>query len=262
MKPTILFRQSSDSQHEFEIAQKYFNVVKQRMACPHDSLIIGRYSVLPHYNELINDLKYLHCNLINSYDEHKWIANFEYYNVLKYCTPQTWELDNFYKCDYDGPFVVKGKTNSKKQNWNKMMYAESKKDVWKIVSDLNSDITISDQGIIVRKYVPLKLLEVGINGMPFTNEWRFFYYKQHRLSYGFYWDGLCDCPEKAEMTEEGLSKADEVAMICKDYTNFVVIDIAQTAQGDWIVIELNDGQCSGLSANKPDDLYSALASIF
>ena len=33
---------------------------------------------------------------------------------------------------------------------------------------------------------------------------------------------------------------------------------ARTGAGDWIVVELNDGQQSGLSAVDPEDLYRAL----
>lgn len=37
-----------------------------------------------------------------------------------------------------------------------------------------------------------------------------------------------------------------------------MIDVAQTESGDWIVIELNDGQMSGLSENNPEILYKNL----
>jgi hypothetical protein len=39
---------------------------------------------------------------------------------------------------------------------------------------------------------------------------------------------------------------------------YYVIDVAKTAAGKWILIELNDGQMSGLSDNDPDVLYSNL----
>ena len=40
--------------------------------------------------------------------------------------------------------------------------------------------------------------------------------------------------------------------------NFFVIDIAQKEDGDWIIIEVNDGQQSGLSENSADILYQNL----
>ena len=44
-----------------------------------------------------------------------------------------------------------------------------------------------------------------------------------------------------------------------EQTNFFVMDIARTAEGKWIIIELNDGQQSGLSNVDPEELYSNLA---
>jgi hypothetical protein len=43
-----------------------------------------------------------------------------------------------------------------------------------------------------------------------------------------------------------------------DRANFYAVDVAQTVAGDWIVIELNDGQMSGLSENDPEILYCNL----
>jgi glutathione synthase/RimK-type ligase-like ATP-grasp enzyme len=37
--------------------------------------------------------------------------------------------------------------------------------------------------------------------------------------------------------------------------SFYAIDVAETESGDWVVIEINDGQMSGLSCNSPKDLY-------
>jgi len=45
-------------------------------------------------------------------------------------------------------------------------------------------------------------------------------------------------------------------------SNFYVIDVAKTQSGEWIVIELNDGQFSGLSAIDPNDLYMNLKTVF
>jgi hypothetical protein len=40
-----------------------------------------------------------------------------------------------------------------------------------------------------------------------------------------------------------------------DQAPFVVIDVAKTVSGEFIVVELNDGQMSGLSDVDPDVLY-------
>jgi hypothetical protein len=257
MTPTILFRVSDfDSEEECKIAEKYFHISRTRSACPRDSLVIGRYSVLPYYYELVQDLQYNNSKLINSHDQHLWIANFEYYEALKEYTPETWDDNNFYRSTYEGPFVVKGKTNSKKHKWNKLMYAKDRFDATKIASELMSDMMIVEQGVIYRKYVPLKTFEIGLNNLPFTNEWRFFYLGSERLAYGYYWSSA----EKTDyqITQEGLDFADKIAKIARKYVNFFVLDIAETEEGNWILIEINEAMMSGLSEVDPDELYGNL----
>ena len=40
-----------------------------------------------------------------------------------------------------------------------------------------------------------------------------------------------------------------------------VVDVAKTASGEWIVVELNDGQQSGLSCCNPIELYSNISRV-
>lgn len=257
--PNMLFRASPEIRDELPFAQQHFNVFQNRMLCPADSTIVGRYSCLPYYKELEDDLACINSKLINSFAQHQWIANFEYYEDLKNYTPETWTIDNFYSCDYQGPFVVKGRTNSRKHQWNKLMFAETRTRVFEISTLLNGDLMIGTQGLLIRKFVPLKVLEVGIDGLPFSNEWRFFFYGTQRLAHGFYWSDLADNKEQAVMNSDGLAFAQEVANIASQHTNFFVLDIAEKQEGGWILIEVNDGQQSGPSACDLHELYGNLA---
>lgn len=257
-KPVILFRKDYSTEQEYSIARRYVSVLEQRTACK-DALVIGRYSVLPYYQELERDLALNNCHLINSFRQHSWIADFEYYDVLKDYTPETWDDYTMAFCQHPGPFVVKGKTNSRKHEWNKLMFAETRQDALRIGGELFSDGLIGQQDIIYRKFVPLKVLEVGMNGLPFSNEWRFFYLDDQLLSYGYYWSiAQEETIAKAEIDDDGMSLANEIARIAKKYVSFFVLDIAQTQKGQWMLIEVNDGQMSGLSMNDPDKLYSSL----
>lgn len=257
MNPVVLFR-NNGVEDEYQVCQKYFTTYQQRVDLPKDSLVICRYSALPYYKELENDIKLLGSRMINSHNEHLWIANFDYYYELNEYTPESWSFDNFYLCKDSGPFVVKGTTNSRKHSWDKCMFANNKARALEVATVLNEDSLIGTQKIIFRKYIKLKTLEVGINGLPFSNEWRFFYYKDKKLAHGFYWSNVCDCPEKAEMNAPGLEFADKIAKIASNFTNFFVLDIAQKEDGSWILIEINDGQQSGLSGCSSETLYHNL----
>lgn len=258
--PAILFRRSLADDGELEIAAKYFHVVEQRSKLPPNTTVIGRYSVLPYYEEVEDDLPN-NSFLVNSYKEHKWIADFSYYYALAEYTPLTWfGLREFSSCNYDGPFIIKGATNSKKWNWLEHMYAVDKKDAIKKACLLMDDTYIGNQEIIFRQYIPLKTYEIGINGLPFTNEWRFFCYGSTILSYGYYWD--CASEEtiaKADIDKNGINFAKNLARLVMPYVHFYTLDIAQTLDGRWILIEVNDGQMSGLSLNSADTLYKNLA---
>ena len=257
-KTVILFRKDHDSKEEMEIASKYFEVIESRVLCG-GSTVIGRYSVLPYYRELETDLALNECNLINSHAQHKYIADFEWYADMMAVTPMTWFDNDFYMSKYEGPFVVKGRTNSRKFKWNTLMYAETRRDASIIASELSSDSLIGSQGIIFRKYIPLRTFEIGINGLPFTNEWRFFFFRDRLLTYGYYWSSADDLSQ-GEITEAGIDFAHKCAEKVGKKTDFFVLDIAERAEGGWILIEVNDGQMSGLSECCPDVLYRSLKS--
>ena len=249
----ILFRHKYEEEEQ-KIAKQYLDCTDSRIGI-NNQLVIARYSCLPYYQELENDLKLQNSRLINSYEEHRYIASFDYYNDIKDLTPELIDLSTY---KGEGPFIVKGSTNSKKFDWNSMMFAKNREDAIKIKIKLQQDSLIGYQDIIVRKYEKLKILEVGINGLPFSNEWRFFCYKDKILSYGFYW---VISSKMGVIDNRGFDLVKKVIQRVRDKVNFFVVDIAETENGDWIVIELNDGQMSGLSGNNPHELYKNLAKV-
>lgn len=253
----ILFREDDTTEFEFITVNSIFSNVQTSRVIENSydtNLVVARYSALPFYKELEEDLNIQGLNLINSYQQHKYIANFEYYWDLEDLTPKTYfRLEDI--PEKGGPFVVKGVTNSRKFFWNDLMYATNKQRAIQVACDLQRDALLQNQDIIVRDYANLKILEKGVTGTPVTNEWRFFCLGSKILSEGFYWS----CSEKkGKLNEAGIAVVQEVQKRVSAYTNFFVVDIAQLENGSWIVIELNDGQMSGLSENNPKVLYSNL----
>lgn len=263
---SILFRISEVNSFAFEMQEEYdactaccqkhrINLLKYRSLIPANNLCVGRYSVLPYYKELEAELSFNGSKLINSYAQHNYIADIEnYYNDLKAYTPETYFM---WAGLEDGDYIVKGRTNSRKQQWNKQMFC-SKKDIGKTVNSLMDDALIREQGVCVRKYIPLRKFDESINGLPITNEWRMFYLGEELLSYGYYWANFPECKPYDKLPSEAISFANKVAKIVAEKTNFFVLDLAETASGEWIVIELNDGQMSGLSMVNPNELYENL----
>lgn len=256
----ILFRASLAEENEEYIASKYFDVFNYRSLCKKNSIVIGRYSVLPYYRELEMDLSTINSSLINSYDQHNWIASFDYYKDVESYTFKSYTSYDFVYAP-EGEYIVKGATNSKKHQWNRLMYAKDKRTAIDIRCKLLDDGLIGIQDIIYRQYIPLETLEVGVNGLPFSNEWRLFFYKNNLLAYGYYWSLAEDAENinKNGIDNKCLNIAKEIANIASNHVNFFVLDIAKTADGEWKLVEINDGQMSGLSMVNPDVLYKELS---
>jgi hypothetical protein len=255
MNTSVLFRKTIAELGEFESCCKYNTTHEYRTDIPENSNVIGRYSVLPYYEELEKELNKRNSKLINNYQQHRYIADLtHYYRDLKQFTPKSW--DNWADLPSDTSFIIKGKTNSRKFNWKDLMFCQDAKDVAVKANRLLDDTFILEQGIVVREYVPLRRFDTGVNGLPITNEWRFFCYKEEVVDYGYYWFEEYE-PEKVD--EGAIELVNKIMPIVSKKSNFYVIDVAETEKGDWIMIELNDGQMSGLSLIPIDRFYKNLS---
>lgn len=259
LKPTILMRIGTrrTEEEEYEAARRNMETVTSRCEC-NGALVVGRYSVLPYYEDLESDLGGHGSRLINSHKQHEWIAGFKYYDVLRDFTFPSWTEDEFYRSNDDGPFVVKGATNSKKHHWNTMMFAKDRREAVMVGIKLREDALIGYQPLIYRKYVPLVTYEIGLNGLPFTNEHRLFFLGERLVASGYYWTEADDI-DSPKLTDEGMEFARSVAKIAAHHVNFFVLDIGEKQEGGWILIEVNDGQMSGLSMIDPEVFYKNLA---
>ena len=261
----IFYRKQPGMMTELELlsAQKYFHCVNSRMLCQDNSIVIPRYSLWPYAKELELDLSYKNCKLINSYSQHRYVADLrEYYQDLSDLTPRTWfRMEDV--PDNVGPVILKGETKSRKDKWNKLMYAENKKSAIEVYSELLDDGYLEGQNIYIREYVPLKkLMNDPFGGAPITKEFRFFVFNKKVVASGFYWSNFVeDLDIVPNPTEIPLSFLNKVISVVDDKINFYVIDVAETNSGEFIVVELNDGCSAGLSECKPDELYKNMKKI-
>jgi hypothetical protein len=271
MKPLMLFRDSPEHRDELAVARKHFEVETQRSRfasswyAPHDyrnQVVVARYPLDITYRELESDINYFHhLKLTNNYNEHRYIANFDYYSDIWQYTPKTYSsMAEVIRSGYAGPLVIKGKTNSRKHQWATHCYAETINDAWRVTSELQNDSMIGYQDLIYREYVPLLTFETGINGIRYTNEFRIFFWKDKLIDYGYYWSTSPDwCKRRANLTDAGLKIAQKVAKIVSEHTTFFALDIAELFNDVWYVVEINDGSMSGLSEIDPESFYKNFA---
>lgn len=260
--PVVLFRPPNPGDlSEAVAAARFFPVVRVRSEVKPWDLVIGRYSVLPYYEELEEDLRNLGACLINGYAEHRFVANISAWtSVLEGLTPETWtRLEDLPEI---GPFVLKGETNSRKDRWNSHMFARTKREAVEVALRLQEDSLIGSQQICIRRYIPLRRLLTGLNDLPVSEEYRFFVCDGKVLTGAYYWsyfsDDLPEIPNACAVPREFLS---DVVQRVKDRIRFFVVDIARKEDGGWMVVELNDAQMSGLSENDPEVLYRELTKV-
>jgi len=259
MKPVILMRCCLADDGELEVAKKYFDVYECITDIPRNSLVIPRYACLPYFRELAYNINNLGSKLINSYGSFAWISEFKWYwssPELRKITPKTWREDEFYTAE-EGRFVVKGVTNSKKQNWNTSMYASTKRKAVEIGCLLYNDGLIGYQPIIYREYIPLKTFDVLLNDLPVTNEHRIFVLNGHILCNGYYWSNAENTDVK--LSEEGLTFAENVINMIGGSPKAYSFDIAEKESGGWTLIEINSFEMAGLSCISPEEFYKTLS---
>lgn len=266
MRPIILYRESRETMNaeELSAAREHFECTNSRMKIQAGDLVVPRYSLYPFARELEADINFVGAKLVNTYQQHLYVADLKNWVYdLNDCTPPTWDrLENLPE---DCAFVLKGATNSRKHDWNSLMWAADKKAAMEVHSKLCADGLIGSQDIYIRKYIPLKTYLIGIKDLPITEEYRFFIAFGEIISKAFYWSShfeeikeLGFNPDPNEVPEDFVR---EVINRIGIKNNFYVIDIARTATGDWIVIELNCGEQSGLSENDPKILYCNLKKV-
>jgi len=271
--PIVLFRAEDCYDEELQTCKASIPTVTSRMEIPENSLVIARYSALPFYKELCYDLETIRSRLINSYDQHSYVADIGlWYKDFRGITPETW-LHNLGPVpeDYKGSYVVKGMTNSRKHQWNTCMFAENREGVNKVLSNLINDTMIGQQDLYLREFVNLHTYGVAINELPITEEYRLFFLNGKFLAGGFYWSEHIDYIQETTAEERWPNIANipkgfikDIGSRVKDKVPFCVIDVGRVGEksrdkyGDWIVIELNDGQMSGLSLVEPHSLYTNL----
>ena len=263
MKPIILFRKSLAEENEFECAKKYFDVIESRADIKPGQLVLGRYSVLPYYYELEEDVKKLGGSLINSHLQHQMVSDIQnWYPYLEAFTPKSWFRLEDVPTDYPGPFFLKGNINSRKQLFKTHSFAANRKEMLEVYFRLMEDSLIQHQGVCIREFVDLHKYGVNdITGCPVSKEFRIILYKNNIIAKGYYWSNYSEELNYPDSNEIDNVLVQEVIKKIGFKANFWCLDVAQKADGKWIVVELGDAQMAGLSAIPIDEFYKNLSEI-
>ncbi|WP_438029829.1 ATP-grasp domain-containing protein [Sorangium sp. So ce233] len=158
----------------------------------------------------------------------------------------------------DGPVLLKDFVKSRKHEWAEACFIPAASDraavervVRRFLELQGSDL---EGGLVFREFV--ELAPAGRHpksGMPLAREHRIFFLDGEPIASLRYWD-------EAEYAAETAPLAELRALAARVRSRFFTLDVAELLHGGWTVIEVGDGQVSGL----PDHadrcaFYQALA---
>jgi Carbamoylphosphate synthase large subunit (split gene in MJ) len=142
------------------------------------------------------------------------------------------------------PIFLKGTIQSlKKFGWENCV-ATNEVELEKIFNKLAAEKDFSLGKIILRKFIKLRYNEIGGNGIPKAHEYRFFVLNEEIIDYSFYWNG--ENPFNLNITDLEALKKTVINIAKKIKVPFISVDVGETLNDGWKVIEIGDGQFSDI----------------
>ncbi len=205
------------------------------------------------YKQLYNTLLSLNFQLINSPEEYQHCYYLpDSYNIIEACTPPSVFHDEtnmpsdealieLLSVFGDKPIIVKDFVKSQKHYWNEACFIPNASDLTQVKKVVSTFIKKQGDafqgGLVFREFI--KLEPIGLHpksNMPLTQEYRIFVLNNTPIALTEYWeDG-----HYGDIDGFDLEEFRHIFTSVK--SNFFTVDIAKNTQGDWIVIELGDGQ--------------------
>jgi hypothetical protein len=142
------------------------------------------------------------------------------------------------------PVIVKDFVKSRKHEWNEACFIPSASDrdaVERVVArflELQGDDL--NEGLVFREFVEFR--PIGVHpksGMPLTEEYRSFWLDAQPVFCSPYWEDA-----RYSKSYPPLELFAEIAATVQ--SRFFTMDVARRVNGDWMIVELGDGQVSGL----------------
>lgn len=158
------------------------------------------------------------------------------------------------------PVIVKDFVKSRKHEWFEACFIPSAADRGAVERVVRGFLELQDEdlneGLVFREFVEFEPLAVhSKSGMPLTREFRLFFLDGRAVFSTGYWD---------EGDYVGMAPPlDGFTQIAANVkSRFFTMDVAKRRDGEWMIVELGDGQVAGLP-DRADvtEFYRALAGL-
>ena len=151
------------------------------------------------------------------------------------------------------PFLKGSRQTSRHQAALSIIH--SAEDYYRAIEIYQEDPILRWQELVCREFVQLRSVHSKpTEKIPVSFEFRSFWWRCQCVGVGQYWSTSYHWNREEEKAALAIAQAAALRLNLP----FVVIDIAQTIAGQWIVIECNDAQESGYAAISPFGLWQNL----
>lgn len=221
------------------------------------------------YQNLYEGLLDKNIKLINSPEEYKhchYLPNS--YEKIEGKTPKSLWTTNLDLSNIEtitsafgaNPIIIKDFVKSEKHHWEEACFIPDASDKEKLKSVVERFLELRgdalNEGLVFREFEELEFLtHHSKSQMPLTKEFRIFFANKQVVFISNYWEEGDYADEKPD-SEEFIAIAQTIESI------FFTIDIAQKKNGDWLIMELGDGQVTGLpDSTDKNEFYEKLKEI-
>ena len=228
---------------------------------PSEMSAIARVGAVTDYSRFYLECKTEGVTLIHSPDEHLRASQLNrWYPLISDLTPRSVCFKGKptladVKAQFSWPVFMKGARQTSRHQ-RKLSIIESDAQFYEAIESFSRDPILAWQDIVCREFVSLRQLndsDKDSTKLPRSFEFRTFWWKGKLAGAGrYWWEGA---PYDWTQSERiaALAIGEEVARQLN--VTFLVVDLAQTADGLWIAIECNDGQESGYAGVSPIGLW-------
>ncbi len=205
-----------------------------------------------HYEEIYNAALQRNIQLINSPVQFRLAEEFDrFYPFIEDLTAGSEIVTNPKECEEAAqklryPIFVKGTIQSMKAKGLKACVANNLEELRKISDSLFAQSRRSLGKVILREYLDLRYTRKGPGDFPLGREYRAFVLDQKVVGLGYYWE------DKDELSALNANEESIILELAREVSRrlrvpFLTVDIGQLQSGEWRVIEVGDGQFSGVS---------------
>ena len=156
----------------------------------------------------------------------------------------------------EGVFIIKDYVKSRKHEWYDACFIKDirdKENTERVINNfINRQGSNLEGGVVLRKFESLKSIgNHKDSGMPISEEYRIFVFKGEVLIADNYWNDSGEL----NITEDEYTLIESI--ISKIESSFITIDFARKTDGNLIIMEMGDGQVSGLQQMDEYEFYGA-----